>query len=417
MNLASHALVPALVLASAAPVLGDGSELLGTPSIPIVQTGRAAFAGTGLFSQPGSISTRLPTDATVTQVLAYWDGLDAPFDGQGATDTILLGGLAVSGERIGGPTNFFDSYFVSSYRADVTSLGLVGGGETSLTVEGLDFTYANNGLALVIVTDDDRTLEVRDGLDYAQEKFAAPYDQTEPVVYSFDATNAGREASVSVLVGGVADRRPSVIEVRVDGVLTVEAVDLMSGNLGAQFDAHTFDFEVPAGASEVSVRVLSEDRGGQYTGYQPASLTWLYSSLSLEAADAPSYGCAPSFWRHDWWRWDPWTPADNVTTSVVLTDRFNQTFRVHSAESGVWDHARLWHALRGRNLSSSLLHGRLNREAVAALANADSQIGYPYTLEEVITLYRDAVDAAPGDETVARALWKLYDANRQGCPW
>lgn len=405
-------------LACSAPLFADGSEQLGAPSISVEATGSVTFAGTGLFTQPNTLTYNLPTDANVTQVLAYWDGLDSPSDSQGETDTILIGGASVTGQRIGGSTNFFKNYWVSAYRADVT--GLLSSNSGSLTVEGLDWSYANNGLALAIITDDGRTLEIADGLDYGQESFDAPHDQSEPVLYDFDASDEARDASVGIIVGGVDTPRPSVVEIRIDGALTVEAIDLLHGNLGAQFDAHTLDFTVPAGATQVSVQVLSTDRGtGPYAGFQPASFTWLHSSFSLEAdgGDEPQYGCNPCEWVQNWWRWDPWCTSDNSAQTYDLKDRFNEVFDVHPWRSGVWYCGKLWHGIKGKSSWWNWSRRKLNREAVAALLNADSDMNYPYTVEEVITIYRDAVGEIDGDENICSAYWLFYDANRLGCPW
>ena len=403
------------LLLAATPVLADGSEQLGAPSVSIAANGRAHYVGTGLFTQPNTIDVSLPSGAEVVQVLAYWDGLDAPADSQGATDTILLGGVPVTGDRVGGGTNFYKQYYVSSYRADVTELALVAGGETTLTVEGLDYSYANNGLALVIITDDERTFEVRDGLDYAYSGFGAPYDQTEPVVYTFDPADVAREATLGLIVGGVDAARPSVVEVRVDGALTIEALDLFDSNLGPQMDAHTLELTVPAGATEVSVQLLSEDRGGAFTGNKVASMTWLHSSLSMDAPQL--FGAWPKLWLNDWWRWDPWDLSDNATETVVLTDPFNVTFGVGREHTGLRYKHTLWHAARGYGSSWYPLRRKLNREAAAALANADANIGFPYTAEEVKAIYRDAVAAEKGPETIETAFWLFFDANRLGSPW
>ncbi len=49
----------------------------------------------------------------------------------------------------------------------------------------------------------------------------------------------------------------------------------------------------------------------------------------------------------------------------------------------------------------------LGRHAAAALANADSGINYAYTLAQVVGIYKDAVGAIAGPETVDSAIAKL----------
>ena len=53
----------------------------------------------------------------------------------------------------------------------------------------------------------------------------------------------------------------------------------------------------------------------------------------------------------------------------------------------------------------------LNRHTAAALANADSGIDYPYTVDEIVSIYRDAVCADPGPETIESAIYKFATAN------
>ena len=182
--------------------------------------------------------------------------------------------------------------------------------------------------------------------------------------------------------------------------------------------SHTLEFEIPAGASTVSVQLLSEDRGGVNTGRGLASFLWVYSGLSVSGdGGATEFGCDPHFWACNWWRWDPWCRYNNTTDEIQWSDRFNQTFDVTRYESGLPNGARLIHGLYGYGNCDDWARRMLNREIAAALANADSDINYPLSVDEVIALYRDAVDADEGSETVQSALETVYQANRLGCPW
>jgi hypothetical protein len=58
----------------------------------------------------------------------------------------------------------------------------------------------------------------------------------------------------------------------------------------------------------------------------------------------------------------------------------------------------------------------LDRHAAAGLISADSGIAYPFTTAQVIAIYRDAVGADPGPETISSALAKLSTANNLNCP-
>jgi hypothetical protein len=91
---------------------------------------------------------------------------------------------------------------------------------------------------------------------------------------------------------------------------------------------------------------------------------------------------------------------------------FNATMGATSTQSSPFNSLTLLGAckLKGGQLKA------LARHAAAALANADSSIGYPYTVAQVIALYRDAVGADPGPETWESAKAKLEAANELGCP-
>jgi hypothetical protein len=121
-------------------------------------------------------------------------------------------------------------------------------------------------------------------------------------------------------------------------------------------------------------------------------------------------GCTPGFWKNHTSLWDGIPPDE--TTSIQTTDSFNATFGVNFAQSGLLNSVNLLAALSvsGNDLMA------LNRHAAAALVNADSGISFGFSVGQVIALYRDAVGAVPGPETIASALATLSAANEQGCP-
>ena len=167
-----YALPLAAVLLSAGLVsLGaDGSETLGPPSIAISPGTGVVTAGTGMNAQPGIISLEVPAGATINQVLLYWEGFTASNSPGDDTIMVSTGGPAteVTGSLIGGPTFFFGGAWASSFRADVTHLGLVAAGLNAVTVDGLSFSNVNNGAALLVIYDDgssDAQIDIRDGSD------------------------------------------------------------------------------------------------------------------------------------------------------------------------------------------------------------------------------------------------------------
>ena len=133
----------------------DGSEILGTPSITIASGTGVVSGGTGMVAQPGSITLDVPAGAVVKQVLLYWEGFST--DGSGdASITVAKGGpsTAVTGTLIGGPTPIIPGTVASTYRADITSLGLVQAGSNTLTLAGLSFNLVNNGAGIFVIFDD-----------------------------------------------------------------------------------------------------------------------------------------------------------------------------------------------------------------------------------------------------------------------
>ncbi|MCP3919574.1 MAG: hypothetical protein GY711_28905 [bacterium] len=401
-----------------ATTFADGTETLGAPSIDFAD-GRLVLAGTSLADPTGLIQVDLPQGAVVRQVVAYWDGLDQPADVQGDFDTLALNGTPITGMRIGGATNFIANYFASGYRADVTHLDLVGPGSSSVLVTGHDFTYSTNGLALAIVlADEDTHLEVRDGLDFAHGRFAAPYDAVAPMTYTFEPSTGAREVAAHLIVGGVGESRPSVVEVRIDGEVVLEQIDVLGGNVGAEFDIVDLEFTLPAGATDVAVQLISEDRGGSYAGSLVSSFTWLFSGLEISEPSGVHFGAHPFWWVTNLWRWDAWNACGNVTQTVHFTDRFNQRFGVTRKQSGMRNSRRLWHGLMGRGSYCWPMRRMLNREAVAALANADSpDMNFPFTPDEVKSLYRNAVGAEEGEHSMSAALQLFRAANRLGNPF
>ncbi|MCD6288079.1 MAG: hypothetical protein J7M12_03080 [Candidatus Hydrogenedentes bacterium] len=276
-----------LVFGAVGWVHADGTETLGVT--PIEQGSHVVAAGTGLHTQPGTITLAIPADATIKQVLLYWEGQHtAPTVGD---DTLIINGTEILGTLIGGPTVFFSNVQVSTYRADITRLDLVVTGTTNvLTVTGAEFEYRNDGAGILVVYDDGSrttTTELRDGQDLAFYDFAPPLDTTVPQTYTFDPTDSDRTAELTMFFGSVSDdtqwpytARPNRIEITVDGVL-YSLVDSLASNDGLEWDTLTTTVLVPAGATTITIQALSASDGGPN---MPASLSWIASSLTLETA-------------------------------------------------------------------------------------------------------------------------------------
>ena len=283
------ALIVALTTATAAAGIAraDGTETLGAPSIPIADGSGVVAAGTGLVTQPGTIDLDVP--GTVEQALLYWEGMST--DGSGDA-TIVVNGTEVTGTLIGGPTLFFPTAYSSTYRADITSLGLVDTGGNSLSVSGLAFNLVNDGAGLLVIYDDGTTSEIGlvDGNDLAFRDFASPLDTTVPQTFTFAPAATERTADVAMFFSSVAGgpddfgERPSVIEITVGGTVTT-VVDVLDSIDGREWDTLTVPVTVPAGADSITIQALSEDRTG--SGNLPASFAWNAASVSVPVATTP----------------------------------------------------------------------------------------------------------------------------------
>lgn len=126
----------------------------------------------------------------------------------------------------------------------------------------------------------------------------------------------------------------------------------------------------------------------------------------------PSQGCSPGFWKTHPQYWDG-VGTDDLTSTIKTTLLFNAWFGVTSAQSGIADTMTLLD-VTGLNGGGLLA---LDRQAAAALPSADSGIAYPYSLAQIRAMYRDAVGADAGPETISSVLNLLSAANNLQCPF
>lgn len=235
--------------------------------------------GTGMVTQPAMIDLNVP--GSVVQVLLYWSGGTNSGDHTG-DNTIVIEGIEVTGDLIGGPAYFFSDVYFSAYRADITGLGLVVEGANSLTLSGMEFIHTqyeeDNGAALVVVYDDGTTseLSIRDGIDLAFFNFPEPRQTTVPQTFTFAAEDMERTGYLSVVAGSVLENRPNEIKVTIGGVET-HFNDILGSTDGADYDAITLPITIPAGATEMTVQAIStvsQDPLG-------ASIAWIVAALDV----------------------------------------------------------------------------------------------------------------------------------------
>jgi hypothetical protein len=288
-----------LTLAVGVRLNADGTEWLGTPSIPI-STGTGIVAnGTGTLVQPANMSLEVPEGATVKQVLLYWQGFSESELSGDNTIVISNGGAPseVIGDLIGGPTLFFSDAWARTYRADITSLGLVAAGPNTLTVDGLSFGTANNGAGVMVIYDDGSSnafIDIRDGSDAAFIGFEEPLRTTSPQTFTFPTSTRDRTANLDMFFASVSGTasghgfRPTAIEITTNGPNggTTVLNNLLDSNAGEEFDYFTIAADIPSGATALTVQVFSRD--DLNIGRLPASLIWLAAGFSLEPEVPPT---------------------------------------------------------------------------------------------------------------------------------
>lgn len=404
-------LMPGLIVASPA-VLADGTEILEPTSQPLAEGTRFIGAGVGLsLAQPGDIEVTVPAGASVEQVLLYWDGADRDFTGTAPTigvtqDTVQVNGTDVVGEFIGGRT-FAPAVQLFTFRADITSLGLVAPGSNTLSVGGLDFgaDSVETGAGVLVVANEGAASEltVFDGNDYAYHACVEDANCSVTVIrsFTFPASDSARDGELTMFFTSVAGSvsggtlRPSLVEIAVGGATPIQIVNELNSVDGEEWDTVNLEFEVPAGVTQVEVQAFSEDP--EFTGLDPASFKWLTAALSV-ADRQGGQGCTPGYWKQpnhfaDWTA--PYSPDD------LFADYFEDAFP-------------------GRTLHDVVKKGgggldALGRHTVAALLNAaNAEVGYDLTAQEVI----DAFNAVhPGSKRDYETLKNEFERfNEQGCP-
>jgi hypothetical protein len=270
----------------------DGTETLGVPLIPIASGTGIRAVGIGLDdsgSQPGDITVQVPDGASVEQVILYWGGNNQNTSELAATDTIQVAGFDVTGDFIGGNTQYSSNEVTVSYRADITELNIVNEGVNTFSVDGLDFSEENYGGGVIVIFDDGSPrsqIDVRDGNDFAFINRAPTLDATVAQTFDFAPANADRVGTVELFVGSVADDtgvygfRPSSFEVSVGGTTSIFS-DQLNSNNGRYWDTVNLVVTIPSGADSLTTQVFSRDDGFAAPGNLPASLVWMAAGLSV----------------------------------------------------------------------------------------------------------------------------------------
>lgn len=402
-----------LITFPSAKLMADGDETLDLPSIPILAGSGIVIAGTGLYSQPGVIQFDVPLGATIRQVLLYWEGQWSIVSGD---DAIIVEGIPITGELIGGPTNFFSSVHSSCYRADVTHLNLVAPGFNSLTISGGDFDYVSNGAGVMVIFDDgsgSADIQVRDGLDLAYIYSLEPELQsTVAQTFTYVPKDFDRVAPLAMffssvegrISGGGADR-PSSIEVTVDGDVTVLS-NMLASLDGEEWDSLNVFIPLPTGTSSLTVQAFSRDDFG--TLALPASFAWIGAFLSVPEG---GHGCTPGYWKQEK-HFDSWV---NLLPTDSFFSAFGRIITIQWSEKGKPDDVTDPSLLQALGAKGGGINA-LARHAVASLLNTYSLgANFAYPPDYIIDKFNDAVKS--GDPDIIEMTKDMFEtANESYCP-
>ena len=119
-----------------------------------------------------------------------------------------------------------------------------------------------------------------DGIDIAFFRFAEPRRDTIPQTFTFEAADVDRVADLALFTGSVEADRPNEILITVDGE-TTEIIDLLGDTAGVSWDAPTIPVDIPAGASSLTVQIISTSSNDPLG----ASVVWVTSALAVPNPD------------------------------------------------------------------------------------------------------------------------------------
>lgn len=276
-------LLPLVLMGTA---FAEGNEQLGEAQLELADATGVAVGGVSLLSQSASLDVDVPVGASIEQVLVHWVGMHSKTNA--GDDTLTLDGTEVTGALIGGPVLYSWNWRTSAYRADVTSLGLVGPGANSITVDGSDYSVRSDGISITVLYsvqgEAPLDIELRDGADVVI--LGRPGLQKTSVAQTYTVPVAEEDRSADLLLA-VADAdhiRPQDVLVTIAGVSTSYPDLLGNGDL---FDSVRLPVVIPAGETEITVEVRSLFDPERPT-VKPSSMVWILGGI---AADPPGPVC------------------------------------------------------------------------------------------------------------------------------
>jgi hypothetical protein len=298
-------------------VLAVSTYDIEAPTGPVVDYPLATFeeiSGSGMASGNASpcdcgtdqIRVALPVGAQVERALLYWYGALRGNDNPPVTARIGPLLTVITGDKIGGPTQFFSEggtpVYFSSFRADITDeinggyweeVEQAGGVVTYTLPIDLDFDLAETreeAAGLLVIFDDGTPpmqIEVRDGLDLAFFRFAPPLDTTVLQTFNFLAAEQERDAQVLLMIGSEGDdselcrRNRMEIGIGDDPPLS----EICCGScFTLWWDSHMIGPKVPAGVTKLTAQVISDDDPTD-PDVLGASLAWIVAAVGVEQVE------------------------------------------------------------------------------------------------------------------------------------
>jgi len=269
-------------------------DTLGEPTIPIASGTDVIAAGTGLCQElplpcsgQGLIEFVVPENVVIKQVLLYWSGLINGTATQNA-GAISVNGQDVSGDLVGGPTLFWSNVHSVSFRADITTSGLVDIGSNALEIANASFSYQPSGAGVIVIVEDplaagEFLITVRDGNDVCFREFPELRGRTEIQHIGLVGSLQSREMKVSLLVADMQanENRSTVINVKVRNgmgveLLTEEIPCALGGHDGSSWDTfYQGGFPLAPGSVRVSISIDSRTYFDTGCTYQPGSFAWV----------------------------------------------------------------------------------------------------------------------------------------------
>jgi hypothetical protein len=175
-------------------------------------------------------------------------------------------------------------------------------------------------------------IRILDGCDFAFQPWGY---QTEPVNIPVAPSTDARLANLWLIVSDVEVPRPAAVDITVAGVTTRLEGALLDTE-GPQIDVVKLDVTVPAGASNVTIQVLSID---DESNLVPASLFWHFTGWVIPEPYTPPGGCTYTigYWKNHPYDWPTdalslfsryeamcilWTPPKKGNAYLILAHQY-----------------------------------------------------------------------------------------------